>query len=461
MDSRRGANWANIGAFFVALVLLVLGLLTYGLMLWSRYYPDPTKAPAIWEGLMKGTLPFYVAGVCLFLASVVQVVLFRRLKQRNNDTGVVRELQRQFSELDARFDEKVKESNGAQRAFTDSQSALAILQQKFDVLQARDDEFEWLREIADEQRENVRSYLRDDAWEVPFHDSVLIEPLFIDFRFVVYSSSVFPLSATGISGAVRFANDRLTGGKAEITRNELDDLKIGQPGWLTITQPLNRADAVRILNQSNTFYFDQVTVELTSPRLEKAIKLNPRHSVENKALLEKYPKLDIKISEAYYDWILAFGTNQPDKKQPCYVTLYLTITNGRTVPIYVETFRLTLVVKGKEYVSFSEDRVYRRRYVNDQGIDVADGEHSQNLNKPPLVLIEDKPTIGTLQFIFNDLDWLNIIEWELDDSLNGSNFTLLLTDKDGEKHFQHGTIQHRDKVKELFVPTINRNTNNA
>src|SRR3977135_2425339 len=90
MDSQRGANWANIGAFFVGLLLLVLGLFTFGYMVWSRWYPDPSKAPAIFEGsVMRGSLPLYFVVVCLFIVSVVQIVLFRALRAKNKATPPV------------------------------------------------------------------------------------------------------------------------------------------------------------------------------------------------------------------------------------------------------------------------------------------------------------------------------------------------------------------------------------
>src|SRR5204863_4350645 len=106
-------------------------------------------------------------------------------------------------------------------------------------------------------------------------------------------------SASRINGSIRFANHRLSG-QVEMTHNQIENVEVGETARATLTQHLTRADAVHILNHSNSFYFDQLFIDLTSPKLAEVIKLTPLGSIENKELREKYPPLKINITNASY-----------------------------------------------------------------------------------------------------------------------------------------------------------------
>jgi hypothetical protein len=89
--------------------------------------------------------------------------------------------------------------------------------------------------------------------------------------------------------------------------------------------------------------------------LEPAL-LQVHHSpVTNRELLKVYPKLDISITHALYDWLISLGTKAEDSESnPCYITLLLDVTNRRHPTIEVETYKLTVSVKGKEHTAFAD-----------------------------------------------------------------------------------------------------------
>src|ERR1041385_7627905 len=133
-------------------------------------------------------------------------------------------------------------------ALARSNARVSALERALSNLQENYDDTEWLRAIADAQKEAIPKYVVADCWIIE-HDLLRDSP-FVDFQVRFRSACVYKLSFVQLSGAVRFANQRLSE-NAIATRNLLDKLGVGEIGWVTLRQPLTRDDAIRILNQPN------------------------------------------------------------------------------------------------------------------------------------------------------------------------------------------------------------------
>jgi hypothetical protein len=141
--------------------------------------------------------------------------------------------------------------------------------------------------------------------------------------------------------------------------------------------------------------------------------------------LKAYPKLDIEIMRAKFNWIQdqRSGTGVPHPDEPCSVTLYLNLTNHRKSPLQIENFKMKLKVGGEEHTSFAEPNVYYERVINQQGLELGTGSDSQSLTHSlPLVLIEDKTVEGAIQFVFKELRYIEMLTNNL--SLDNAPFTL-------------------------------------
>lgn len=156
----------------------------------------------------------------------------------------------------------------------------------------------------------------------------------------------------------------------------------------------------------------------------------------------EYPKLAIDIKETVFDFVddSRIGAQYGTLREPCYVTILLQLKNTRPMSIAIDTFKLTLRFEGKEYVSFAESKVAARRLVTLQSEDAFQGTRSDNLNeRPPLVLLEDRPPVeGTLQFMFKDLRYMDLLTDGT--SLGNCPFTLVLIDTDKERHTAEGVL---------------------
>lgn len=154
-----------------------------------------------------------------------------------------------------------------------------------------------------------------------------------------------------------------------------------------------------------------------------------------------YPNLEIAITSTAFDFTddTRIGPhNHPPLHEECYVTLFLKIKSPRPTLVAIKTFKMILMVEGKEYVSFAEGSVFARRFVSQDGTELGEGSHHKNLSEHPPLLIEDTPIEGSLQFIFKELRYIDLLTEEI--SLQDSPFTLLLVDTDGEAHSAEGVL---------------------
>lgn len=174
--------------------------------------------------------------------------------------------------------------------------------------------------------------------------------------------------------------------------------------------------------------------------LEELLAENLTDQERPKLKPKPYQKLEIEVKRTAFDFTddKSLGTHTimvPNEE--CYVTVFLKI-NPRPVPVIIKTFNLTLLLKGEEFHSFAESQVFNYRFVDLDGTEAGNGSHNQNLNERPPLLIDDRPVEGSLQFIFKELQYMKLLTEETD--LEGSPFTLLLTDRDGGRHTAEGVL---------------------
>jgi hypothetical protein len=289
----------------------------------------------------------------------------------------------------------------------------------------------WVREIALWQSTCVERYISTNCRIIDH--SLIEEPLFIDFLFSLESSSVYTLTATGVNGLVRMSNRRLGAAlpnnyPPRINSNEARDIAIGGTGYLTITQPLTRADAVSILNGGGNFIFDGLVIEFeTTPSIERDVKLSPNDSVSNKELREKYPRLDIQFKRAVYFYVIDRRLDDSPVNDYDYgITLDVTIENNRKTKIDIESVQVSLVSPVRPSIQLQPDigEIYERRSIDKAG-NVVKGKQLKNLATFPLSIIGRGKVSGCFQF---SLEGVAI------DGLKDSTASLILMDKYGEHH---------------------------
>jgi hypothetical protein len=175
--------------------------------------------------------------------------------------------------------------------------------------------------------------------------------------------------------------------------------------------------------------------------LEELLAENLSDEENPKLRPAEYPKLEIEIKQTAFDFTddkrIGTANRSAFPNDDCFVTLFLKI-NPRPVPVAIKTFKLNLLVDEKEFVSYAESQVFNYRFVDLDGTEAGDGSHNQNLNERPPLLIDDRPVEGSLQFIFKELQYMKLLIEKID--LEGSPFTLLLIDTDGERHTAEGTL---------------------
>jgi hypothetical protein len=314
--------------------------------------------------------------------------------------------------------------NASDEAFARSNARVYELERTLSNLQDRYDDVKWLREIADTQEKAIADYVTTDCWIIE-HD-LLREPPFIDFQVRFHSACVYRLSVVKLQGSVRFANQRLSG-DAVITQNLVSNLSISEVGWVTITQPLTRDDAIRILNQINDFYFDLITIELNaSPGTAEHIVLHPRGSISSNVLGDRYPKLKMQI-KAVRSFIVNMA--QPTGPEPAFVTLEVHIENLRKGDIQIDTVRLATKFEGQTIVSSAQlGDIYQEMHTTANGQRANSGP-LKNLANLPLIVPGESKVWGCFQFLLEGVDLMETL---------GHDFTSTLTliDKFGERHIE-------------------------
>jgi hypothetical protein len=157
------------------------------------------------------------------------------------------------------------------------------------------------------------------------------------------------------------------------------------------------------------------------------------------------PKLEIKVVEAIYAWTedTRVQVHHVPRDSPCFITLSVKITNPRSSPISLDSFKLYLDLDGKEYISYAEETSFGRRLIDRFGNDGGEYEYQSNLNakeNKPVTIIQDQPKEGTLQFVIREVTYIQSITIGTDEKLGGASFTLVVLDTNWEKHTQTGNL---------------------
>jgi len=343
-----------------------------------------------------------------------------------------RKLQRELEQR-SQVDDALTKSNAR---INELERRLSNLQEKYDDLES---DTAHVRMVAHIQAHSINSYVRIKQLRYSQHDLLRSDP-YVEFSFVLGNNSIYDIEAgTTLSGSISFAKRELTGSLTWIRRDRVRHHDLGE---ITLRQNLTKEDVVHILNGGVTdfFHFARLNIMLAGASEFSAIVI-PRAlaltqtNISNSDLLTRYPKVGIQLTDVRFNWIeeTRVGIQNNPRDEPCFITLFLSVTNRRPVAISVETFKLTLRLDGEEYISFAESSVFVRRFTNQLGEEIGEGSHYQNLNhQTPLTLIQDKSSEGALQFIFRDLRYLETLTNNLD--LANAPIRLTLIDKDQERH---------------------------
>ena len=296
--------------------------------------------------------------------------------------------------------------------------------------------FGWLREVAALQSERIDQFVQISC--LILGHSLTEEPLFIYFRFRLYSSCVFELTVNALSGFIRTGNRPLgavfpMNTVARIESNEVQHLKIGETGFLTVTQPLTRDDAVFILNGDNEFFFDRLSIELQTFHTESSAKLSALDSISNKEIREKYPKLDIKFKLAGYFHVVNLDEDVTDRNQA--ITLEVTIENARKNKIDIDSVQVSVVSLSHPRLELLPDtgEIYEKKFVDIDGSVKPSGKRLKNLAASPMAIIGRGKVTGCFQF---SVDEVAI------DALTDASVSLILKDKYGEHHVANNDLTH-------------------
>jgi hypothetical protein len=296
--------------------------------------------------------------------------------------------------------------------------------QQIQQLETKLKSFEWLREIANNQKNRPLDYIRaNDCWIV---DSELLEePLFIDVRCLFYSSLVFSIDAIAVQGALRFANRRFTD-NCTITEKWKKPLAIGEADGVIVRQPLTRNEAATILSRSNTFYFDQLSfdLELNAPEIKDRITVSPECSIDNKELRTKYPQLRFNVITANFDPIANihdWAKSGIDTE----VTLKLELENPRKTDVFIETVRLAVTVDNQNRVVSAESGdIFEIAFLDEKRI-MQGSKAVKNLGRVPLIIVGHGKVQGHFEFKVDGMSG---------SQAKDSPMSLVLTDRFGETH---------------------------
>jgi hypothetical protein len=336
-----------------------------------------------------------------------------------------------------------------QRTNTDLVSETTRLQSKVNQYHEQYEDLEsttkHIRFVAHFHASGIASYVHITKFEYGQHELLRRDP-YIEFAFFVTNNSVYPVILNpDLTGSISFAKREL---KEERRWERRTSIPPNKSECFRIRQSLTQEDVIHILNGTITdlFVFRDLGLQIIGDSgFEETVRpadlFIQQPSLSNEKLLKTYSKLDIEIAAAKFNWIQdqRSGTGVPHPDEPCFVTLYLKLTNRRKVSSEIQTFKMRLNINGEEHTSFAEPNVYYERVVNQRGLELGTGSYSQSLtNNLPLVLIEDKVVEGAIQFIFKELKYLELLTKNL--SLENASFTLLLIDKNGEEHRQRGLL---------------------
>jgi len=287
----------------------------------------------------------------------------------------------------------------------------------------------WLHEIAENQAKSLTEYIVTECWIID--DGFFQESPFIEFQIRFYSASVYKVSVTGIQGSIRF-HDRQFQLSPEIAANSVDNLAIGEIGFLTIRQPLTPQDVAFILNWGSTFSFDRFFISaVAAPGIEEVVRLNPHCSPDNKELLKKYPKLEIamqNVKATMINNLQTWNTGEPDGL----VTMAVRLKNLRQSPIFADTCQLIVMIKNERCVFSPESgNIWEETYVTKNGDVVNTGKKLNNLADKLPARITQADVAGEIQFVLRGHGVA--ISRKV-------TYQLMVLDEFGEKHHSSGAV---------------------
>lgn len=293
--------------------------------------------------------------------------------------------------------------------------------------------FSWLRDIAAKQAASMHRYVSIQDCQIRQHELFRHDP-YLDFWILVGNRSVFDIRLTDIAGVISFYGRELTEGREWKTPDRV--VTWGDKESFSFRQRLNRDDVVQLLNEREDFRFDGLKIPAISiNQSEFSVQLEriefDNIALINDALLTAYPKVEIESKVLLCSFIVNLETwNAFD--QDGILTMHIGLTNKRPMAVTIDTFHLSITVKGNTHTVAAEvGEIWTKKYIDKEGVLRTEGPQLDNLaSKTPLRITQAK-RVGDLQFIFSGIGaaMLN----------HQVSYELVLTDIHGETHKLNGT----------------------
>ncbi len=309
-------------------------------------------------------------------------------------------------------------------ALTRKGADLNNLQQKFDVLQAKYDDLEWLGEVAKEQAQYLGRLVHVERVIISGHRLLGSSP-YIELDFTLKNFSIYRVSIDQPVGHLCYGNEELEG-IPSLVGDRIRDLPFWHTAGFVLRQPLMTHEAISILNTNTSFGFQRLTIPITaSPGSIDVQSLILNYSLGNNEILKSYPKLETSILVAelreYRDLTENRRFGLPAHLGSI-VNINLHFENPRPKAIEIKQFKLTTFSDAVRTTVAQTGEIRERPAVGVSG--EAQGLALPNLNGRPICAEQREPFEGWLQFIVKVPP----------ESIRGSIADLTIIDGSGEEH---------------------------
>ncbi|HYW73911.1 MAG TPA: hypothetical protein VE961_23005, partial [Pyrinomonadaceae bacterium] len=224
--------------------------------------------------------------------------------------------------------ESEKDDRGTNDALAQAGARIGNLEQQLRVLQARDDEYGWLRDVVAEQAQHLNSLVQIVNGLISDHDLTSESP-FIELRFLLKNSSVFPVSIPNFDGKLLFGNYQFDNAPTFVGK-PISNLAFWHHGGFDLRQELKKHEANMILNsERKSFAFHRIDFPLVVQGNDQHQSLHMSCEITNDVLIASYPKLKIEIKQALLTPHYDFDKQTIEAVTGMLVTLQIEFRNSR------------------------------------------------------------------------------------------------------------------------------------
>jgi hypothetical protein len=284
---------------------------------------------------------------------------------------------------------------------------------------------QWLHEVAREQAQHLTSLIQIVNGLISDHDLISESP-FIELRFLLKNSSVFPVSIPNFGGKLLFGNYQFDKEPTFIGK-PVTDLLFWHHGGFDLRQELSKHEAVMILNSERaSFAFHRMDFPFVVDGVIQNHSLVMSCEITNDVLMDAYPKLKSEIKQSLLTTHYNFDTEfVEDSPTGCYVSLQVDFRNPRLKRITVIEFKLDTSPHMERVTASTTGLIYQNVWLLEGRV-----EHHTRLtpnlsDDVPIDANREEPIEGWVQFYLAKVSAKQ---------LEGKAVTLVIVDTSGEEH---------------------------